>query len=554
MNIQYRLYLLLAAVGFAFYMAAAQHHNHWTIPKHEVRAVWLTTLEGLDWPLTKAQSPNTAERQKQELCTMLDRLKAAGINTVLLQTRLRATVIYPSTIEQWDACLTGTYGRAPGYDPLAFAIAECHKRGMEIQAWVVAIPIGKWNSPGCQAIRRLHPGLVRKIGTNGYMDPANPATAKHIAAVCSEITRRYDIDGIHLDYIRYPETWPSPRNANDRAVRQRSITAIVAAVNDSVKRIKSWVKLSCAAIGKHAPLPRRDSKGWDALYKGNQEAQAWLRTGLVDQIYPMIYFSGDDFYPFMADWGESAPYPGAVVAGIAAYRLARGEGDWPLIEVERQMNVARSLGVGVALFRARFLLDDTKGLYGFMKDSFAPTLSLIPQGGQTSSDRPEAPHNLAIKKTQYGQAILRWDTAGQTTFNIYASKSYPVDTADARNLIAVNLKNNSFPLTLAGQQMHFAVTANDRYGRESAAARTGEPAKPKNTIPSNGLIPLPNDVEDTGFILLKDMAGRTVAILPCRNGHAEASRISPGYYAVYTINAKGEIRRIGFRAKMRDGQ
>ena len=102
--------------------------------------------------------------------------------------------------------------------------------------------------------------------------------------------------------------------------------------------------------------------------------------------------------------------------------------------------------------------------------------------------------------------------------------------------------------------MHFAVTANDRYGRESAAARTGEPAKPKNTIPSNGLIPLPNDVEDTGFILLKDMAGRTVAILPCRNGHADASRISPGYYAVYTINAKGEIRRIGFRAKMRDGQ
>ena len=208
---------------------------------------------------------------------MPDKLKAAGINPVLLQTRLRATVIYPSAIEQWDACLTGTAGRAPGYDPLAFAIAECHKRGMELQAWVVAMPIGKWNSPGCQALRRRMPGTVRKIGSNGYMNPDNPSTARHVAAICSEITRRYDVDGIHLDYIRYPETWPSPRNPHDQAARQRNITAIVSAVSDSVKKIKPWVKLSCAAIGKHAPLPRRDSRGWDALYKGSQEAQDWCR-------------------------------------------------------------------------------------------------------------------------------------------------------------------------------------------------------------------------------------------------------------------------------------
>ncbi|MDE6634516.1 MAG: family 10 glycosylhydrolase, partial [Bacteroidaceae bacterium] len=86
-------------------------------PKRELRAVWLTTLSGLDWPQTKAKSPLDAELQKQELCVLLDRLKRANINTVLFQTRIRGSVIYPSELEPWDACLTGTYGRSPGYDP-----------------------------------------------------------------------------------------------------------------------------------------------------------------------------------------------------------------------------------------------------------------------------------------------------------------------------------------------------------------------------------------------------------------------------------------------------
>lgn len=547
MYIRNRLYLLFAAVVFALYTAAAQYHRKF--PKHEVRAVWLTTFDGLDWPRIKANTPQAAENQKRELCTMLDKLKAAGINTVLLQTRLRATVIYPSAIEQWDACLTGTAGRAPGYDPLAFAIAECHKRGMELQAWVVAMPIGKWNSPGCQALRRRMPGTVRKIGSNGYMNPDNPSTARHVAAICSEITRRYDVDGIHLDYIRYPETWPSPRNPHDQAARQRNITAIVSAVSDSVKKIKPWVKLSCAAIGKHAPLPRRDSRGWDALYKGSQEAQDWLRRGLIDQIYPMIYFSGNDFYPFMADWSESAPNPSSVVAGIAAYRLTRNEGDWPLVEVERQMNVARSLGIGVALFRARFLTEDTKGLYCFMKETFSPVPSLVPPLAHTPEGRLDAPRKLVVAKTPQGRTVLHWDTTSRTTYNVYASDTYPVDTADIQNLVATNIKANSIPLSHAEQRMHFAVTVTDRYGQESVAARTGMPAKPGNIIPADGRIALPQEVADTDFILLKDIAGRDVAILPCRNGFADASRINAGYYAVYTINAKGETRRIGFRAK-----
>ena len=112
-------------------------------PKHEVRAVWLTTLNGLDWPRTKANDAAGIERQKAELVDILNRLQRVHINTVILQTRVRGTVIYPSQYEPWDECLTGHPGRNPGYDPLQFCLDECHRRGMELHAWLVCIPLGK---------------------------------------------------------------------------------------------------------------------------------------------------------------------------------------------------------------------------------------------------------------------------------------------------------------------------------------------------------------------------------------------------------------------------
>ena len=111
-------------------------------PKYEIRATWLTTLGGLDWPSHKATSAKTIELQKQELCKTLDALKRANFNTVLFQTRLRGDVIYPSAIEQFTESLTGHEGGNPNYDPLKFAIEECHRRGMELHAWIVTIPIG----------------------------------------------------------------------------------------------------------------------------------------------------------------------------------------------------------------------------------------------------------------------------------------------------------------------------------------------------------------------------------------------------------------------------
>ena len=288
-------------------IACVSAFSRTTYPKHEERAVWLTTIGGLDWPSRYAQSPSSIERQQKELTDMLDRLRQANINTVMLQTRVRATTIFPSTaetgMEPWDGCLSGRPGVSPGYDALAFAIDECHRRGMALHAWIVTIPVGKWNGTGCMALRKRHPDIVMKIGDEGYMNPAKAETADYLARYCADITRRYDIDGIHLDYIRYPETM---RRLPPQDEGRRNITHIVKEISQSVRDVKPWVRISCSPIGKHDDTRRFWSHGWNARQRVMQDAKAWLRDGLMDALYPMMYFRGENFYPFAVDWQEGA--------------------------------------------------------------------------------------------------------------------------------------------------------------------------------------------------------------------------------------------------------
>ena len=395
---------------------------HAQSPKHEVRAVWLTTIQNLDWPRSRS-----AYQQRQELISILDQLQKANINTVLVQTRVRASTIYPSAIEPWDICMTGTGGQSPGYDPLQFCIDECHKRGMQCHAWMVTIPVGKWNSDGCKKIRQKLPKLIKKIGEEGYMDPENPQTGDYIARMCEEVTRRYDIDGIHLDYIRYPETW---KLKVSRSEGRRNITAIVRKIYQAVKGVKPWVMLSCSPIGKFDDLSRYRSGGWNAYTAVCQDAQGWLRDGLMDALFPMMYFQGNNFYPFAVDWKQHS-YGRIIAPGLAAYMLHPREKNWSLDVVTREMNVLRELGLGVTFFRSKFFTDNTKGIYTFTQD-FNSYHALIPPMTWASRRQPAAVGQLNIRRGMSND-ILTWTgsrssaTGDYLLYNVYASDTYPVD-------------------------------------------------------------------------------------------------------------------------------
>ena len=390
--------LLLLALAIIVLNAEGQ------TPKHEVRAVWLTTLNGLDWPTTKGISYEAIERQKSQFKAILDQLDRSNVNTILLQTRVRATTIYPSKYEPFDGCITGKPGQRPGYDPLQFAIEECHKRGMELHAWVVAIPVGKWNSIGCRNLRDKHPSIVMKKGEEGYMNPENNLTSDYIASICQEITERYDIDGIHLDYIRYPENW---KYKVSKSEGRNHITRIVRKINKAVKDIKPWVKISCSPIGKFSDLSRYPSRGWNAYDAVCQDAQGWLKEGLMDQLYPMMYFRGDNFYPFAIDWAENT-HGRTIAPGLGIWLLSRGEGNnWPLVDITREMHVLRQLGMGHTYFRSRFFTDNVKGIYSFAEKDFDQYPSLTPPMTWQSQAIPMAPQSMSMSN-EGGVLRLKW--------------------------------------------------------------------------------------------------------------------------------------------------
>ena len=432
------------------------------MPKHEIRAVWITTISGLDWPRA-----HTAARQQQELTDILDKLQQANINTVLIQARVRASTIYPSTLEPWDVCLTGSAGKSPGYDPLQFCIDECHKRGMECHAWIVTIPVGKWTADGCKKLRARYPNLIKKIGDEGYMDPEKSQTGDYLAQICADVTRRYDIDGIHLDYIRYPETWKLKVN---RTQGRQYITDIVQKIHKAVKAEKPWVKLSCSPVGKYDDIARYQSLGWNANTTVCQDAQGWLRDGLMDALFPMMYFQGNHFYPFVVDWKEHS-YGRMLAPGLAVYMLHPREKNWDLDVIRREMNVLRQQGLGVTFFRSKFFTDNVKDVYTFTQD-FNPYPALIPPMSWVSGNAPRPVARFAVS---HGTAtdILTWQGARQQAdgnyllYNIYASDSYPVDTEDPTCLVATRLQGQSLTIPHQGRSLNYAITATDRYGRES---------------------------------------------------------------------------------------
>ena len=514
-------------------------------PKWEVRAVWLTTIGGIDWPSTYAHDGMGIEKQKQQLTDMLDRLKAVGINTVLLQTRVRATTIYPSDIEPWDGCLSGKPGKSPGYDALQFAIDECHRRGMELHAWVVTIPVGKWNTYGCQQLRKRYGKLIRKIGDEGYMNPESPTTASYIADICEEITRKYDVDGIHLDYIRYPETWRG-------AMHKEYITDIVKTINRRVKLHKPWVKLSCSPIGKYDDLSRFRSNGWNARSRVAQDAQGWLRDGLMDQLYPMMYFSGNNFYPFAIDWKEQS-FGRHVISGLGVYMLHPKERNWPIHEVKRQMSVVREIGLGHCYFRAKFLLDNVKGIYDFARwhDRYP---ALVPPMTWAQSTVPTSPKMLNVERSHESDQ-LSWQGAEDRSdgpyllYNIYASTTYPVDVTKAENLIATRYLRRHITIPKAKGQWYYAVTAQDRYGNEGPAVQEATAYRQNfnvsSLLPNDGRKLRVNAPSDAKALMITTLQGNTVKT--CVNEPViDISTLPEGIYQIKSVHKKHISHRLGF--------
>lgn len=296
-------------------------------PKRELRSAWVSTVWGIDWP--KQGAP--AERQKAELVRMLDSLKNNNFNAINLQVRSMSDAFYQSSYEPWSSYLTGTRGKHPGYDPLAFAVSECHKRGMEIHAWInpYRFCITKmWNTERDQEAKRH----LLRWGKFYILDPAQQWTIDRIVNVCREVVTKYDVDGILYDDYFYPNGIASSvaapdykewqNSGTDLSIgdwRRENVNRMVKAVYDMIQREKPWVRFGISPAGvactsqsladKYGIDPCPSGSDWQ--YNGIfSDPVSWLKGHLIDFIAPQVYwkigFKRADFSLVAPWWCKTA--------------------------------------------------------------------------------------------------------------------------------------------------------------------------------------------------------------------------------------------------------
>ncbi len=295
-------------------------------PTREFRAAWIATVANIDWP-SKPGLP--VAQQQAELVSLLDRAAQLHFNAVLFQVRSVSDAMYVSSIEPWSEYLTGTQGRAPVpfYDPLAFAVAEAHRRGLALHAWFNPFRAGHPQSKSPAApnhITRTLPALVRHYGDQTVLDPGEPATQARAVAVILDVVKRYDVDGVVIDDYFYPYPQKNavglPLDFPDEAAwkrygaggglsradwRRDNVNRFVFKLSQGIKAEKPWVQFGVSPFGIWRPKNPPSIAGMDAFDKIYADSRKWLAEGWVDYLAPQLYWATANpslSFPVLFQW------------------------------------------------------------------------------------------------------------------------------------------------------------------------------------------------------------------------------------------------------------
>ena len=447
-------------------------------PKYEVRAVWISTASG-DWPKT-----TKSEEQQRTLVEIFDVLKQNKFNTVFFQVRPRGNVYYQSDIEPWASHLTGMTGKDPGWDPLQFAIDEARKRGLELHAWFNVAKVWGLDPPPSHPkhLFQTHREWLKKVEGEWWIDLGIPEAREYTTTVVAELIQRYDVDGIHFDFIRYPndkfDDWVSFTQYSDGAERsewrRNNITAFVRSSYELIQKEKPWIKVGSAPLGIYQPIAGAQSSfnGFSGVF---QDSRLWLREGIHDYIAPQLYWSigeqrnpnDPDFEALSNDWTREN-FGRHVYIGIGAYRENVQR------EIAEQIMITRNeFAHGHAFFRYENIPPILSHLENLYK-----TPALIPPMQWKDSVPPNSPRNIITAKGN-GFTELRWsepelssDKERPQRYVIYRSSAKNINVMKAENILAIIPASQKVyrDETTNGKEYFYTVTAVDKVGNESGNA------------------------------------------------------------------------------------
>ena len=469
----------------------------------EMRAAWIATVDNMDWPSRAGLS--TAEQQR-ELIAMFDRLVELRMNAVVLQVRPAADALYESKLEPWSEYLTGTMGRAPSpyYDPLAFAIREAHKRGLELHAWInpYRARYSMTRPVAPNHISKTNPSLVRRYGPYQWMDPGDPAVRAHTKRVVLDLVRRYDLDAIHMDDYFYPyketrrvrrklQEIPFPDDATYRRYRRgggklgrddwrrQNVNLLVKELYEGIHQVKPSVRFGISPFGIWRPGNPPSVRGLDQYTELYADAKKWLNEGWLDYITPQLYWSVDkpqQRYDHLIEWWAQQNTAGRHLwAGNYTSKVSfTNSSAFTTSEILEQIRLTRAQrgATGNVHFSMKVFMDDPDNLNARLRNDAYAVPALVP-----------ATSWLPGPRLTTSAPTLRTDTSGNLVIDLRAT-----DTSGAAAvpwLWVIQSRGNSGWTTEivpgaidaqvlgprgAGAPLEVRVMAVNRLGTTSAAA------------------------------------------------------------------------------------
>jgi uncharacterized lipoprotein YddW (UPF0748 family) len=400
----------------------------------EFRGVWVASVRNLDWPSRPGLPPSLA---KAELIALLDRAAADGLNAVLFQVRPAADALYASKIEPWSEYLTGKQGMAPVplWDPLEFAVEQAHARGLELHAWFNPYRAKEPSAKGPLAashIAKRHPELVKKYGTQLWMDPGQPAVRDQTLRVVLDVVKRYDIDGVHLDdyFYPYPERRPNgstdfPDDRSWKAYkknggtlarddwRRANVDDLIEALHKAIAKEKPWVKFGISPFQLWRPgYPESVTTGLDAYATLYADSRKWFVNGWVDYLSPQLYRRVDEerSYTVLLRWWASQNtmqrhlWPGLYTSGVRTGAAT----EWRRDEIVAQVLATRNWpGVtGEVHFSMEAFLTNRDSVGTALKRTLYAQPALVPESPWMMNGAPAAPPSISFKHTAAGDTLL----------------------------------------------------------------------------------------------------------------------------------------------------
>ena len=464
-------------------------------PLREFRGVWVATVNNLDWP-SRPNLPVAA--QQAELLAILDRAASLRMNAIVFQVRSEFDALYQSSYEPWSRYLTDRQGRPPTplWDPLAFAVEEAHRRGIELHAWINPYRAAFWRDSLVAAnhVTVQRPELVRSYGQYLWLDPGIPESRALTMRAIVDIVRRYDVDGIHIDDYFYPypeerrgQKIPFPDAPTYDAYRREggslelsdwrrgNVDDMVRELYATVKAEKPWVKVGISPFGISRPgTPATTTAGIDQYEALYADVRKWLNEGWLDYVAPQLYWPprpADQAFDVLLQWWVDENLQGREVwPGLALYKLnvvgAKHMSADDIVE-EIELTRAQPGARGHVMFSARALMNNAGRIADRLAVLYAEP-ALVPRMSWLDSLPPEQPE-ARIALDSLGTTVLRFQPGGaksvtswlvqsrvggvwHTTILPGPERTYILDSgeslADVINVAAVDRVGNIGPAVL----------------------------------------------------------------------------------------------------------